>query len=529
MSTDCINYQDSGYFTKLMVDYLNQSPELSPLYNRFPKLENFKDQLLEKGANFSMEHRNVLVSALNKQYQDTALSESTQHNINSLKSENTFTITTGHQLNLFTGPGYFLYKIFSVINLSEKLNKTHTDKHFVPVYWMATEDHDFDEINHFSFRDKIISWPKNASGPVGRLDTQGLDEVFKMFEKEIGVGKKAEEIKNLFVEGYLKHDNLTAATRHIANALFSSYGLVIIDGDDRDLKKLFAPIVKKELLEEFSQKNVLTSIQLLKDYHVQVNPRELNLFYIQDGLRERIVKEAGVFQVLHTELKFTEEEILKVLEATPEVFSPNVILRPVYQECILPNLCYVGGGGELAYWLELKNNFDALNITFPMLLLRDSVLLVTAKQANKIKKLNLSYSDLFLKQDVLIGQQTKFLADQSLDFKLLENQLKLQFETLKAKVEQTDASFKNALDAQETKQLKGLNNLEKRWYKAEGKRNEEALNRIKRLQYELFPNGSLQERKQNFASFYIDSEQDLLQILKDNLDPLEAKFKIVEI
>ena len=152
MPTDCISYQKSGYFAKLIVDYLDEKPELKSLYNRFPTLENFKGQLEEKTQNYPVENRKILVTALENQYSGFEFSEVTKANISLLSNAKTFTITTGHQLNLFTGPLYFLYKIVSTINLCAKLKKEYPSYDFVPIYWMATEDHDFEEINHFNFR-----------------------------------------------------------------------------------------------------------------------------------------------------------------------------------------------------------------------------------------------------------------------------------------------------------------------------------------------------------------------------------------
>ncbi len=412
MPTDCISYQDSGYFTPLMNDYLNQKKELQSLYNRFPTLENFAAQIIEKQTTYTNANREVLVSVLQKQYMNVTVSNLTSENIAALKHKNTFTVTTGHQLNLFTGPLYFLYKIISTINLTKELAAAYPDKNFVPVYWMATEDHDFDEINYFNFKDKKFRWNRESLGPVGRLSTEGLEEVFGVFASELGLGKNSEELKNMFEEAYLKHSTLAKATRFLANKLFGSYGLVILDGDDRNLKKMFIPYVKEELLHQTSHQKVAETSALLSKYKIQVNPREINLFYIEDDLRERIIMEDKMYVINNTEIKYTEDALLLELEKHPEKFSPNVIMRPLYQEVILPNLCYIGGGGELAYWLELKSYFDVSKVTFPILLLRNSALLATEKQAKKADKLGLSWSDLFLNsfhlKDKVVKKESTF-------------------------------------------------------------------------------------------------------------------------
>jgi len=237
MVSDCITYQNSGYFSKLINDYLNENDTLRTLYNRFPTIENFGLQIEEKQRQFPLKNRIALKEQLQQQYQNFSISDSTQLNINLLEKENTFTVTTGHQLNLFTGPIYFIYKIVATIKLCKQLKAAYPDFNFVPVYWMATEDHDFEEINHFIYKGKKISWNKNSKGPVGRLTNEGLDKVFEEFSNMLPSSLAANDLQKLFTVAYLQHDNLAEATRFLVNELFKNYGLVIVDGDDKKLKE----------------------------------------------------------------------------------------------------------------------------------------------------------------------------------------------------------------------------------------------------------------------------------------------------
>lgn len=529
MPSDCISYQTSGYFTKLIQDYLDQKSELKSLYNRFATVENFEKQLTEKAANFDNNNRISLVKALNKQYQNIKISDSTKQNIELLELENTFTITTGHQLNLFSGPLYFLYKIISTINLTKELKSKYPTYNFVPVYWMATEDHDFEEINYFNFKGKKFRWNKESSGPVGRLSTQGLAEFFEIYSLELGSSANAGTLKKLFEDAYLKHHNLADATRFLANSLFSNYGLIILDADDASLKRAFIPYVKGELQNQTSFKAVEKTIEQFKDYPVQVNPREINLFYIEDNLRERIIFENDKYYVNNTKTSFSKEEILNLVETNPEKFSPNVILRPLYQEVILPNLCYIGGGGEIAYWLQLKSFFDELEITFPILLVRNSVLINTEKQVKKADHLGLSWADLFTKPEDLVNKITHKLSAFPIDLTPQKETLEKQFEYLYQLAQQTDKSFSGAVKAQEVKQKKGLENLEKRLLKAQKRKLDDELQRVTDLQCELFPNKSLQERQANFSEFYLEKGEQLIPLLVQKLKPLENNFNIITI
>lgn len=529
MPTDCISYQNSGYFSPLMNAYLDQNKKLQSLYNRFPTLENFEKQLFEKQENFKNTNRVILVQTLQTQYKNLVVSQLTEQNIESLKVNNTFTITTGHQLNLFSGPLYFLYKIISTINLTAELKAKYPAYNFVPIYWMATEDHDFEEINYFNFNGKKFHWNKQSTGPVGRLSTEGLADFLAIYAQELGTSLNAKYLKSLFEKSYIEHDNLADATRYLANELFGSHGLVILDADNANLKQTFTPYIKEELEQQTAFKNVTETGKQLADYKIQVNPREINLFYIENNLRERIIFENDTYFVNNTKIKFSKTELFDLVDKHPEKFSPNVIMRPLYQEVILPNLCYIGGGGEIAYWLELKSFFEAVNVTFPILLIRNSVLLALEKQIKKADKLNLTWKDLFSKQDDLETKFTHSLSDFSIDLSQQKEILKKQFDYLFELAKKTDKSFTGAVKAQEIKQTKGLENLEKRLLKAQKRKLNDELKRVIELQNELFPNQSLQERQANFSEFYLEKGAELIPLLFQKLHPLQSDFSIINI
>lgn len=533
MPTDCLSYKETNYYSNIITDYLEEKEVLKPFYNRFPKLENFKEQIEEKQAHFTSEKRKVLVEVLKKQYSEINTSEAVRNNINAFSEENTFSVNTGHQLNLFTGPLYFLYKIVSTINLSSALSKEYPDYHFVPVYWMATEDHDFEEISFFNLNGKKFKWNSSEPGAgmdaVGNLSTQGLEEIFQLFSAEIGGGKNAEDLKSLFEKAYLEHPNLTTATRYLANELFQEYGLVILDGDEKALKREFISYMEQELFEQISHKTTTPVAEKFQElgYGVQVNPREINLFYLANGRRERIIESDDNFFINETELRFSREELSAEVKKHPERFSPNVMTRPLYQEVVLPNLCYIGGGGELAYWFELREYFKVVNVPFPVLLLRNSALIETSKQNKKREKLKISQAELFLKQHELINRKVRKISNISIDFSEQKEHLVQQFQDLYELAEKTDPSFLGAVKAQEVKQLKGLDNLEHRLLKAQKRKLSDEVSRIAELQNELFPNKALQERQTNFSEMYLKYGKDLIPELIEHLKPLDMQFNIL--
>ena len=533
MSIHKIPYGTTGYFSELISDYLVQKETLKAFYHRAPLLKSFEDQIKEK-SNFPQAHRETLVKELQSQYDGIALSTLSQKNIELLKNPSTFTITTGHQLNLFTGPLYFLYKIIHTIRLSRKLKEQHPYHDFVPVYWMATEDHDFDEINYFNLNGKKVRWNRpdikdNNKGAVGALSTEGIQEVYEQFCAEIGTAHHAVELCHLFEQAYLKHTNLADATRYLANALFGEYGLIIIDADRAALKKTFIPYMERELKEQISYNTVNPKAQSLEvaGYSVQVNPREINLFYLTKNSRERIIARNGKYFVHDTQLEFSQYEIIEELYAHPERFSPNVIMRPLYQEVILPNLCYIGGGGELAYWLELKDYFDTVAVPFPILMLRNSAIVLTKKQWDKTHRLGLEITDLFTDSNDLINRRIRKISNIDIDFSPQKEHLVKQFETLYALAQQTDKSFLGAVKAQEVKQLKGLDHLEKRLLKAQKRKLSDQVNRLTQLKLEIFPNENLQERVANFSQFYLEYGKELIPKLMEALDPENEGFTII--
>ena len=228
-----------------------------------------------------------------------------------------------------------------------------------------------------------------------------------------------------------------------------------------------------------------------------------------------------------TDIAFTKATLEQEMENHPERFSPNVIARPLYQEVILPNLCYIGGGGELAYWLELHDYFQAMGITFPMLLLRNSALLMTKKQSEKVKKLDLSTADLFLKQNSLINKKIRQVSNIDIDFSPQRRLLEEQFGHLHHLAQETDRSFLGAVKAQEVKQKKGLDNLEKRLLKAQKRKLKDHVVRLTEVQNQLFPNYSLQERQLNFSELYLAYGDELISGLKSALDPLQRSFLVL--
>jgi bacillithiol biosynthesis cysteine-adding enzyme BshC len=525
LSVSNIDYADTGYFGKIILDYIADRPALRPFYHRRPLIDSFSAQLDEKAAGSS--DRETLVSALKSQYQKSGLRHPA---IDLLSKPNSFTITTGHQVCLFTGPLYFIYKIVSAIKTCRMLSEKHPEQHFVPVFWMATEDHDFEEANHFYLPTGKLSWESGQGGAVGRMHPDGLDEVLNEMREQLGIGYHSGDLIRLFESAYLKQPTIADATRYLVHQIFGEFGVVSVDGDDPALKAIAAPMFKKELLEGISSKAMAaTNEALSKHYNLQVHGREINLFYIDDQLRERIVRNAdGSFEVVNTALKFTQSEILNLLDRHPEKFSPNVVLRGLYQEIILPNLAYIGGGGELAYWFQLKGVFASFGVVFPLLLLRNSALFIDHDSAESMAALSLSSSDLFSPVMEVENRLVSKNTDRVLNLDEAREKIEAAFLEVEKRLGATEASLERSVRSGFERTDRILKNLEKKLLKAERKKQDIILNRFHKLRAVLFPREGLQERNMNFAILYEALGPDFVEVLLQSFDPFDARFLLLQ-
>jgi len=240
-----ISYQETNRFNQLALDYLNQNNKLSGLISDFPNLKNFKNQI-ERKSKDSID-RTLLYDVLKSQNSNLNLSELSLSNLEDISDKKTFTISTGHQLCLFTGPLYFIYKIVSAINLVKQLKANYDNYNFVPIFWLASEDHDFNEINSINLFNKKITWQNNQDGPVGRMKLKGLDDVLNQLEDLISKDEKSIELLGFFRKSYLENNNLADATRYLVNHIFGEYGILIIDGDDSRLKNKFIDVIDEDI------------------------------------------------------------------------------------------------------------------------------------------------------------------------------------------------------------------------------------------------------------------------------------------
>jgi bacillithiol biosynthesis cysteine-adding enzyme BshC len=528
-SCENISYESTGYFSKMMTDYVMGDEKLKPFYKHAVSVDGIKASI-EARKQFNTP-RELLVRELRNQYKDFSLSQSQEQHLQSLLSENTFTICTAHQPNIFTGPLFFIYKILHTIKLADDLNTAIPGCKFVPVYYMGSEDADLDELGHINLNGEKLKWETKQTGAVGRMKVdRALIKLIESIAGQLGVTAYGEELVRLFKNAYKEGELIQQATLTLVNELFKDFGLIVLIPDNAELKRQFIPIVKKELVQQFSHKVVGETADLLSEhYKVQASGREINLFYLTETKRERIERDGVGYKVEGLGLFWTQEEILQELNSRPERFSANVILRGIFQESILPNIAFIGGGGEIAYWLELKRVFEACNVPYPALIIRNSFLLVEAVHKKFAHTLGFKITDLFQSTEKLLNSVV--VRDSSLQLSLDQEKEQLQgfYKHLSEVAEKIDPTLSQHAAALQTKALEKVEGLEKKMLRAEKRKFEAQQRQISKLREQLFPANSLQERQENFSLFYGKYGKQLLQKMYDVSSALKQEFGIVEL
>lgn len=506
--------ESTGTFSTLFLDYLSNNENLRDFYQWKPEVDEIKNVIARR--RFPAAQREALATVLAGQYEGVELSDKLRENLGLLKKDNTYTITTGHQLNLGTGPLYFIYKIISTINLAEDLARRYPEFNFVPVYWMATEDHDFEEINHFNLFGNTYTWQTDQKGPVGRFSTDGLSKLLDQLPERLEILQAA----------YADGQTLSRATRRLVDKLFGDYGLVILDPDAPLLKKSFSGILRSEIRDgKVAAAAHKTSMELEKrGYAPQVYTRDVNVFMLLDD-RRRLEKNENGYRIL-PERDISWKELERLLDEKPEIFSPNVVSRPLYQETVLPNLAYIGGPAEIAYWLQLKEAFDVCEVPFPMLLPRHFFMIVNRNFARKLEQLGINPPEIFKSERKLKDQYLENQAGAAISIEDEVRRLSDVFDRISSVASAVDKSLDGFVQAEKQKVLKQADNIEKRIKKSEEQKHETALKQIESIRRKLFPGDSLQERVDNLFSFHTN-DPEFIKKIKEHSQPFDFRFTIL--
>ena len=531
MSQSCkhIPFSSTQMFSKLINDYLEGKGTALDFVQYAPNLEGYRAAI--EGRKKHPINRGLLFDVLTKQYANLPQENAVNNQIALLNKDNTFVVTTAHQPNLFTGPLYFFYKIIHAIQLAASLKESFPECNFIPVYYMGSEDADLEEVGSFNLDLKNYQWATKQTGAIGRMQVDdALLLLLKQLESYWTILPQGQKALEILKAAYQKGKTISEATLSFVHAFFGSKGLLVLQPDDAALKAAFIPVMEKELLTGFSHLAIQPTIAALsKDYHVQSEGRSINLFYLKDNLRARIEKQDEKYIVVDSAMQFTEAEIIAELHQYPERFSPNVILRGVFQENILPGVVFVGGGGELAYWMELKNVFQAVGVHYPLLQLRNSFLLMSHKQAEQWTAMQFEEQDLFKPILELEIAYVKKHSNIKLDLQDQLNQLSNLYTSIKNEVVQVDPTLGAHTENLASQAKAKLVALEKKMVRAERRKQAVDLQRIHRIKKELFPLDNLQERVEHFSKWVGHYDQSWIETIMEHSKGLASRFSIIQI
>lgn len=523
-----ISYSHTGKFTKITLDYINEAPGLKDFYEHPVNIEGIKSAIA--GRQKFDTNRQLLVDQFANQYKSFDNCNAVKVNIHALLDENTFTVCTAHQPNIFTGHLYFVYKILHTIKLADSLKKELPEYNFVPVFFMGSEDADLEELNHIVIDGEKYVWETRQTGAVGRMKVDdALIVLIKKIAGRLSVEKYGNELIKLLTKCFVKNTTVEEATFLLIHFLFKEYGLLVFLPDNAKFKNEMIAVFEDDIFNHTSSEIVnRTSEKLSENYKAQAYPRDINLFYLKDNLRNRIVQVNDHFVIHDTDIVFTKEEIKKELQEHPERFSPNVILRGLFQEMILPDVAWIGGGGELAYWLQLRDLFKKYLVPYPMLIVRNSFLIVDEKYNSLLNKLDSKAVDLFKGKENLLNEIINKESKSVLNLGKEKVEFKNIYQKINGIVKNIDVTLESHTAALETKHLKQLVALERKMLRAEKRKYADQNNQLNKIYSSLFPKDGLQERTENFMLFYSRWGNDFFKMLDENSLTLEQEFCIVE-
>ena len=519
------SFRETGKFSSLILDYLDDHPALRALHQGLPSVASIKEAI-ERRRSFPTD-RKLLHAALCEQYASVEIAPPIRTQLDSLLDENTYTITTAHQCNVFLGPLYTLFKTLHTIRIAQELNDQLPDHHFIPVFYMGSEDADIDELNHIHLIGEKLEWQTTETGSVGRMRVD--DNLLRLIDRQsqllstLPYGNHWIELIN---RSYIKDLTLADASFRLLNFLFADRGLIVLQPDRASLKNSIRDLFWEELTNGKSAAGVeYGNTQLLGlGYEPQAHARPINLFYLKEGLRARIEKTEKGWGVANTTHSWDEAGLRAELNEQPERFSPNVILRGVYQETILPNLLYVGGGGELAYWLQLKQVFDSYSVPFPLLQLRASVQWMDLHAAQKMQALGLDQAELFQPPDSILEGKLDDATRAQLNLDDFVADMEANYGQLTKRAASIDPTLQAHVEALRTKAIQKIDALQKKMARAQRRKMSDLRIQIDTLQRAIFPGSGLQERWENIGYYYAQYGPGYINLIYDHLEPFGRSF-----
>lgn len=514
MENHSLAFEKTTLLKPLIKDFISGNLPDEIIENYTLTIENLtkkKEELVNQKIN-----RPLLHSVLQQQNSNAKGCELIQQNINLVLEKSTFFVLCAHQPCLFLGPSFLIYKIISTIKLAIELQLKFPDIHCIPMFWIGSEDHDKEEILTCTINEQSIKWDTNQTGACGAMQLNEIEKNIQIIEKK----SANQDWIQLLKKHYKSTATLSEATRNMVNELFQDYGLLVIDQNNAALKSAMNSL----FIDELKNSSIDTFITIQNEpiekfkYHKQSNTREINLFLIEKNGRNRILKKDNQFIVENSGTTFTHSEIEKFVELNSAVISPNVNLRPLMQSILIPTLVFVGGAGELSYWLQQPQLFKHYATVFPLLCLRNSFVHLSSKALKKIHKNNFEYADFFMKTDAL---KTSKVMNEVEIINVLRQKIDAAFDEISNYVTTIDSTLNGSAAAEKKKINNSIEVLKSKATQALKRNNEQLMSEIDLILNEIFPNKTFQERWHNFGKYY--SNQNIAMLL-DICTPLKSNI-----
>lgn len=529
---------------KLFLDYLNDFEQVKNYYNINFRNENLYDELFEKVSSRKNSNKSNLVSILLNYYEGLKCSNKTKQNIEFLNDEKTIAVFTGQQVGLLGGPLYTIYKAFTSIKLAEYLNTKFKEYNFVPIFWMAGDDHDYEEISFINLINKENELAKITlddgkgleinRGPVGDLqfDTNVLEfsNLIKsnIRETEFTNGL-TEMIDNVLQDGL----SIKESFFRLMYQIFDDTGLIIFDPQQKNVKELLKPIFKKELTDyKIHNKDLLlTSADLDDNYHAQVKIKPINLFYSDETGRHLIEPIEDEYRLKGKRKRFTKEEIIELVDNYPERFSGNVLLRPICEDYLFPTGFYIGGPGEISYYAQVIPLYTHYGLQHPIVFPRASATIIEGNIAKILIKYNLSSQDFFNGKKELKETVINALADIDLEAEFSNASTKISeiLNNLSKKLTSIDQNLNNVSESTKNKISHLLEVMKNKSMKAQEQKFNSSLRQISKAQNLIYPNDNLQERELSIMNFVNKYGFEFFDWIYNELEIKEFKHQILEI
>ncbi|HUI30375.1 MAG TPA: bacillithiol biosynthesis cysteine-adding enzyme BshC [Candidatus Acidoferrales bacterium] len=528
--------------SKLYTDYLENFDSLRKYYNiDFSNEDELRNYFARALESFSPK-RERLIGILRGQ--NSRLNNSPGHEalLDVLSKDNALAVVTGQQVGLFCGPLYTLFKTISAIKLADELKQRFSEFEFVPVFWLEGDDHDFEESNHIHLLNgasdvvRVEAIITNGEGenlhPLSeiRFDAS-IEQVFQQVDALLPASEFKPAMMKMIESFYREGETYSTAFAKTMTKLLAKHPLLLVDSYDPEIKKVLKPVFEKEFQSSprTSEEVIKQSAELEEIYHVQVKPRVINIFYIEDGIRRGLEPIGNGISLRGTKRKLMQEQIRTILETKPESFSPNVVLRPICQDYLLPTAAYVAGPGEIAYFAQLKGVYQHFGIEMPPLFPRAAATILEHRIEKVMEKYRLEFSDAFSDFEQVMKKALAAANPENIpgEFQKAAGEIKKSVESLEPLISRVDPTLKGTMDSTVSRIVYLLQHFEEKTTTAYRRKNEQVLQQTKKFQHSIFPNRELQERVLNFTYFYNKYGEEFIEILFRELPSYAKLHKVV--